>query len=87
MSIVKCLEWTLPVALMLLLNACGKSDTTDVRMAVADREVICEYSSKIYFYDEFGRLVKEDLGNGRYIEYTYDKGGSFIKQTLIEPIK
>ena len=30
-------------------------------------------------YDNAGRVVREDLGNGRYIEYVYDKNGNLLE--------
>jgi len=39
---------------------------------------------KSFSYDEVNRLVREDLGNGTYIEYTYDDSGNLIKQTVVK---
>jgi len=86
MTFMKFLKWILPIVAILLLNACGKNDSTKISL-VASGEVESEDLSKTYLYDELGRLVKEDLGDGRYIAYTYDKSGSLIRQTLIRTAK
>ena len=39
--------------------------------------------SKNYIYDSYGRVIKEDLGGGKYIEYTYDDNGNLINQTVV----
>ena len=39
--------------------------------------------SKTYIYDIYGRVIEENLGDGRYIEYTYDDSGNLINQTVI----
>jgi ribosomal protein L33 len=33
-------------------------------------------------YDSAGRVVREDLGNGRYIEYVYDENGNLLDEKL-----
>ena len=37
---------------------------------------------KNFSYDSTNRVVKEDFGNGKYIEYVYDKSGNLISQTV-----
>ena len=39
---------------------------------------------KSFSYDKVNRLVREDLGNGSYIEYTYDDSGNLVKQTVVK---
>ena len=39
---------------------------------------------KKYIYDSTNKVVKEDLGNGIYIEYTYDDSGNLIQQNIVK---
>ena len=39
---------------------------------------------KTFSYDSTNRVTKEDLGNGSYIEYTYDNSGNLISQTVVK---
>lgn len=39
---------------------------------------------KSFTYDTTNRVVKEDLGNGSYIEYIYDNSGNLIKQIVVK---
>ena len=56
--------------------------------AVATRTIKVVLASithqKSFSYDNTNRVVKEDLGNGNYIEYTYDDSGNLIKQTVVK---
>ena len=82
-TVVKWISRVLPIATVLLLNACGGDTNADADCVVQGLDAIRESVSRTYTYDDLGRLVKEDLGDGRYIEYTYDKRGSLTRQTLI----
>ncbi|RLA94101.1 MAG: hypothetical protein DRG25_03235, partial [Deltaproteobacteria bacterium] len=35
-----------------------------------------------YTYDDAGRLIKEDFGDGNVIEYTYDNAGNILQKTV-----
>lgn len=39
---------------------------------------------KSFSYDSTNRVVKEDLGDGKYIEYVYDDSGNLISQTVVK---
>ena len=39
---------------------------------------------KTFTYDSTNRVVKEDLGDGKYIEYIYDASGNLISQTVVK---
>ena len=39
---------------------------------------------KSFSYDSTNRVVKEDLGDGNYIEYVYDDSGNLISQTVVK---
>jgi YD repeat-containing protein len=38
-----------------------------------------------YTYDDAGRLVKVDYGDGRSISYTYDNGGNLLRREVTAP--
>ena len=38
-----------------------------------------------YTYDDAGRLVKADYGNGQVITYTYDNAGNLLSRTVAAP--
>ena len=40
--------------------------------------------SKTIDYDQYGRVITEDLGDGKYIEYIYDDSGNLIKQNVVK---
>ncbi|CAA6799323.1 MAG: Fimh-like protein [uncultured Sulfurovum sp.] len=39
---------------------------------------------KTFTYDDTNRVVKEDLGDGSYIEYIYDDSGNLIQQNVVK---
>ena len=39
---------------------------------------------KTFTYDSTNRVTKEDLGDGKYIEYIYDDSGNLISQTVVK---
>lgn len=40
-------------------------------------------TSKSFSYDNTNRVTKEDLGDGKYIEYIYDDSGNLVSQTVV----
>lgn len=38
--------------------------------------------NKAIAYDSIGRVTKEDLGDGKHIEYTYDTSGNLLSQKV-----
>jgi len=37
-----------------------------------------------YTYDDAGRLIKVDYGDGKTIEYTYDNAGNLLQRVVTE---
>jgi len=85
-SVMKWLLRMLPAAAILLFSACNETGSGKTEL-VATGGGVSEDISRTYLYDDLGRLVKEDLGDGRYIAYTYDKSGSLVKQALVDRVE
>jgi YD repeat-containing protein len=40
--------------------------------------------SKKLTYDQYGRVIREDLDSNSYIEYSYDNSGNLVSQTVVK---
>ncbi len=54
-----------------------KSSTSNNQNNITVKE-----NQKLFSYDSSGRITKEDLGNGQYLEYVYDDNGNLIQQNV-----
>ena len=73
---------------LLILVGCGGSSGGDFKggnqsSTVNNTKTSISTYKKIFSYDSTNRVIKEDLGNGKYIEYIYDKSGNLISQKVV----
>jgi YD repeat-containing protein len=59
---------------MVFIGGCGVSNESSEGSSYRQTTI-----EKSIDYDSAGRVVEEDLGNGRYIEYVYDENGNLIE--------
>ncbi len=62
----------------------GSDEATTTGGDSGDVLIVQTKFSKSIDYDLYGRVVKEDLGDGKYIEYIYDDSGNLIKQNVVK---
>ena len=87
MFVFKHVKWFLVSVAVVILTACGGGGSgggDESTTPTNNGGAISENISKIFSYDDFGRVVKEDLGDGKYIEYIYDDSGNLIKQNVVK---
>jgi len=74
------------ISLLVLVGCGGSNDGGEFKggnqSSDNDSQTNITTYKKSFKYDSAGRVVKEDLGNGKYIEYVYDKSGNLISQTV-----
>lgn len=87
MNFSKFLQWILVSMAVVILTACGGGSSgggDEPIIPTNNGGAISENISKIFSYDDLGRVVKEDLGDGKYIEYIYDDSGNLIQQNVVK---
>lgn len=62
------------ILIVAFIGSCGVSNKSSEESSYRQTTI-----EKSVDYDNAGRVVKEDLGNGRYIEYIYDENGNLIE--------
>jgi len=75
--------YALSLILVFGLTGCDNSDNSDNSGDGGETVTSISIQNKSISYDTYGRVVKEDLGNGQYIEYTYDDNGNLISQNSV----
>jgi len=60
----------------MVFSGCGGGGGSDTSISKTHK--------KTFSYDSTNRVTKEDLGNGSYIEYTYDDSGNLISQKVVK---
>jgi len=81
----KFLQWFLVSASVVLLSGCGGGGGSSSSAGfVNNNEVVLKNYKRNFSYDSVNRVTKEDLGNGNYIEYTYDDSGNLISQKVVK---
>jgi len=69
------------VVFLFILTGCGSNNKEH---ATLDANNVNEVYQKTFSYDSTNRVVKEDFGNGNYIEYVYDDNGNLVSQTIVK---
>ncbi len=67
-----------------ILSGCSDRYISDDLSDDTNNEVVVKSYEKDFSYDSTNKIIKEDLGNGTYIEYIYDDSGNLISQTVVE---
>ena len=59
---------------VVFIESCGVSNESSKEGSYEQTKI-----EKSINYDDAGRVVREGLGNGKYIEYVYDENGNILE--------
>jgi len=79
------LKFILALLILTLLVGCSEKESTQknkTKSQVKPFETVV--TKKTFSYDSVHRVVKEELGNGKYIEYIYDESGNLLSQKVVK---
>lgn len=62
------------ISTLAFIGSCGVSNESSEGSSNGQKTI-----EKSINYDNAGRVVREDLGNGKYIEYVYDENGNILE--------
>jgi len=74
MKIEKFFQVFILIFTLAFIGSCGVSNESSEGSSYGQTTI-----EKVVSYDSAGRVVREDLGNGKYIEYVYDENGNLLE--------
>jgi YD repeat-containing protein len=80
---LRVLLWFVLGFILVGLTACSYDKYDDTPIVYNNSTQTVTYDKSVS-YDSLNRVTKEDLGNGSYIEYTYDDSGNLISQKVVQ---